>query len=192
MPTGRRRQFGFTYIGLLIAVAFFGLATVGAGRLLGSTERAEREADLLFVGNQFRQAIISYLQSGTKAGQYPATLEDLVLDPRYPTPRRHLRKVFADPITGETKWGLVLAPEGGIMGVYSLSELEPLKRANFEPENEHFAMALRQPLVASKSTVSNAPIGAQTYSYRDWKFVDGVVQNRVARSANSLTPLILH
>lgn len=61
---GRRNQAGFTYIGLLIAVVFFGLASVGAARLLASTERTERETELLFIGHQFRQAIRSYLPSG--------------------------------------------------------------------------------------------------------------------------------
>lgn len=174
MPTGSRGQAGFTYVGLLIAVVFFGLGSVGAARLLAATERAEREAELLFVGHQFRQAIRSYLQTGPRAGQYPATLEDLLLDPRHPTPRRHLRRLFVDPITGQAQWGLVRAPAGGIMGVHSLSEREPLKRANFEPEDRDFAAALRSPQSppgAASSTVQLTPIDAAPYSYRDWKFV---------------------
>lgn len=184
MQTGSRGQAGFTYIGLLIAVVIFGMGSVGAARLLASTERAEREAELLFVGHQFRQAIQSYVQAGTKAGQYPATLDDLLLDRRYPTPRRHLRRLFVDPITGKADWGLVNAPEGGIMGVHSLSEREPLKRANFEPEDGHFAAVLQAPqtlppsksstltpLVAASSSVQLTPLGAAPYSYRDWTFV---------------------
>jgi type II secretory pathway pseudopilin PulG len=188
MRTGSPAQAGFTYIGLLIAVVFFGLGSVGAARLLASTERVEREAELLFVGHQFRQAIQSYLQAGPNAGKYPATLDDLLLDPRYPTPRRHLRRVFVDPITGSTDWGLVLAPEGGIMGVHSLSEREPLKRANFEPEDSLFALAVQSPAVAAtapattktatltpfaaaSSSTQPKPLGTQPYSYRDWKFV---------------------
>jgi type II secretory pathway pseudopilin PulG len=184
MPIGSRDQTGFTYVGLLIAVVFFGMGSVGAARLLASTERAEREAELLFVGHQFRQAIRSYLQAGPKIGQYPATLEDLLLDRRYPTIRRHLRRVFVDPITGKADWVLISAPEGGIMGVSSRSEREPLKRANFEPEDSNFAMALqlpqvagsplttnRSPLVAASSSVQLTPLGAMPYSYHDWKFV---------------------
>jgi type II secretory pathway pseudopilin PulG len=184
MPTGKQRASGFTYIGVLIAVALFGLASVGAARLLASTERVEREAELLFVGHQFRQAIRSYLQAGQRAGQYPATLEDLLVDKRYPVPRRHLRRLFVDPITGKTDWGLVSAPEGGIMGVYSLSEREPLKRANFDPEDGDFAKALQpaqaasaaqasalSPLVPASSTLQLTPMDATPYSYRDWRFV---------------------
>lgn len=183
MPTGEQGQKGFTYIGILIAVAFFGLASVGSARLLAATERVEREAELLFIGHQFRQAIKSYVQTGPRAGQYPATLEDLLLDRRYPTTRRHLRRLFVDPITGKADWGLVLAPEGGIMGVHSLSEREPLKRANFDLEDAEFAAPLRSqqasgaatassplPLGAASSALQLTPMDAASYSYRDWKF----------------------
>jgi type II secretory pathway pseudopilin PulG len=172
MPTGSCKQAGFTYIALLIAVVFFGLGSVGAARILASTERVEREAELLFIGHQFRQAIRSYVQSGPKAGQYPATLQDLLQDNRLPTPRRHLRRLFVDPITGKADWGLINAPEGGVMGVYSLSDREPQKRANFEVEDANFAAAL-EPLSSAPTTVQLNPLDATpfTYSYKDWKFI---------------------
>lgn len=170
MPAGSCKQAGFTYIGLLIAVVFFGLGSVGAARLLASAERAEREAELLFIGHQFRQAIRSYVQSGPKAGQYPATLQDLLHDSRYPTPLRHLRRLFIDPITGKTDWGLVTAPEGGIMGVYSLSDRQPQKRANFETDDANFAVALQPPSLAP-TTAQFTPLDAVPYSYQDWKFI---------------------
>ncbi|MDD5029256.1 MAG: type II secretion system protein [Rhodoferax sp.] len=184
MPTGSRQQAGLTYIGLLIAVVFFGLGAVGAARLLASTERAEREAELLFIGHQFRQAIQSYLQTGPNAGRYPPTLADLLQDRRSPTPRHHLRRLYVDPITGKADWGLVLAPEGGIMGVHSLSEREPQKRAKFDAADADFELALQrqqargqaptsglQPLAAASSAVQLTPLEDAPYSYRDWKFV---------------------
>lgn len=185
MPTGKtggRAQCGFTYIGLLIAVVFFGLGAVGAARLLAATERAEREVELLFIGHQFRQAIQSYVQSGPQAGKYPAMLDDLLQDSRYPTPRRHLRRVFVDPFTGKADWGLVMAPEGGIMGIYSLSEREPRKRANFDAADADFELALQRQQAQGQAFAnglqpvpSSAPsltaLDAATYSYRDWKFI---------------------
>lgn len=161
MPTGKCKQLGFTYIGLLIAVVFFGLGSVGAARLLASTERAAREAELLFIGHQFRQAIRSYFEAGPRAGQYPAKLEDLLQDSRYPTTKRHLRRLFVDPITGKPDWGLVMAPEGGIMGIYSQSEREPQKRANFDLADADLELALQRQQVQQ----------GNPYSYRDWKFV---------------------
>lgn len=165
MPTGSCKQNGFTYIGLLIAVVFLGLGAVGAARLLAATERAEREAELLFIGHQFRQAIRSYLNTGPGAGQYPAKLADLLQDSRYPTPKRHLRRLFVDPVTGLTDWGLVMAPEGGIMGVHSNSNREPKKRAGFALEDADIELAMKTRLEAAQSDSELA------YTYRDWQFV---------------------
>ena len=179
---GKRCQAGFSYVGLLIVIVIFGLGSVGAGRILASSERAEREAELLFVGHQFRDAIASYYLSGPKARQYPATLEDLLQDPRTPTPRRHLRKIFVDPITGKAKWELIMAPEGGVMGVHSLSEREPMKHSNFDLEDADFAAAIEQahgvarpasgpsPLQPTSSSVQLTSL-TKPYSYRDWRFV---------------------
>ena len=36
-----------------------------------------------------------------------------------------------DPMTRSYKWGIVEAPQGGIMGVYSLSTKHSLKTGNF-------------------------------------------------------------
>jgi hypothetical protein len=44
---------------------------------------------------------------------------------------RYLRRIYLDPMTNSTDWKLVLAPEGGIKGVYSGSGITPIKRANF-------------------------------------------------------------
>ena len=153
-----RFKAGFTYVGLLLAIAFFGFGSVGAARVLASSERAEREAELLFVGSQFRQAIGSYYSASPGAPRYPEKLEDLLLDPRFPATRRHLRRVYVDPITAKAEWGLISAPQGGIMGVHSLSELEPMKRANFDLADQGFEEVAKR--------VTDRP-----YSYRDWQFV---------------------
>ena len=155
-PPGRCA--GFTYIGLLVAIVLFGLGSVGAARVLASAERLEKEKELLFVGAQFRAAIASYYTAVPDAGRYPPTLADLLQDPRFPGLRRHLRRVFIDPITGTAEWGLVQAPQGGIMGVYSLSTREPAKRANFEVPNDSFSAVARV-------------VNPETYSYKDWQFV---------------------
>ena len=149
---------GFTYVGLLFAIVFFGLGSVGAARVLASSERAEREAELLFVGNQFRQAIGSYYSTGPGTPRYPEKLEDLILDPRFAASRRHLRKIHVDPITGKAEWGLIRAPQGGIMGVHSMSEREPMKRANFDFADQGFEEVAKR--------VTDRP-----YSYREWQFV---------------------
>jgi type II secretory pathway pseudopilin PulG len=133
-----RRERGFTYLGILFAVAVLGVAVAATGQLWHFAQQRETERELLFIGQQFRQAIGQYYSHTPEYSQapgpvkrYPVTLEALLRDPRFPNMVRHLRKLYVDPMTGRAEWGTVMAPDGGIMGVYSLSEDAPIKVANF-------------------------------------------------------------
>jgi len=134
-----RRQAGFTYLGVLFLVALMGLAMASFGTVAAMERRREREAQLLFVGHQFRRAIELYYE-GSPGGmkRYPPNLDALLQDPRTPTIRRHLRRIWRDPITGQPQWGMVEAPGGGVMGVFSLSGEKPVKRANFDGDDVDF------------------------------------------------------
>lgn len=128
-------QRGFTYLGLLFAVALAGVALAAMGVVWSTERQRQREQELLFVGQQFREAIASYYErSPGMVKRYPAKLEDLLKDSRFLTVRRHLRQIYADPMTGQRDWGLIAAPEGGIMGVHSLSTTASIKRAGFPAE----------------------------------------------------------
>lgn len=133
-PDGHARETGFTYIGLMIFIAILALASVAALSAGSVVDRRAREEELLFVGAEFARAFRSYYEA-TPVGQrnYPAKLEDLLKDPRYPGTRRHLRRIYVDPMTGRAEWGLV-AVAGGIVGVHSLSADAPVKIAEFAPE----------------------------------------------------------
>lgn len=128
----RSRQSGITYIGILILVAIMGITAAATVELWRTGRKREREAELLFVGNQYRQAIGRYYAQSPGSGRaFPNSLQDLLQDPRVAGTKRHLRKLFPDPITGSEDWGLVKGPTGEITGVFSLSEEMPLKRGNF-------------------------------------------------------------
>jgi hypothetical protein len=73
--------------------------------------------------------------------RHPAQLGDLLLDPRYPGIRRHLRKLYADPMTGRPDWGTVAAPDGGIMGVFSRSTETPIRVSGFAENFTNFERA---------------------------------------------------
>ena len=47
----------------------------------------------------------------------------------------------SDPMTESTDWGLVEAPGGGFMGVYSRSEETPIKTGNFAAAEQAFEAA---------------------------------------------------
>lgn len=149
-PRTRGRAGGFTYLTVLFIVAILmgGLALVG--EMWETVAKRDKEAQLLFVGNEYRSAIARYY-NGTPGGvkRYPRSLEELLKDPRQPSTQRYLRRLYPDPF-GSAEWGVVKSPDGGIAGVYSLSEEKPLKTGNFKLRDAGFEAAQR---------------------YADWKFI---------------------
>lgn len=127
---------GVALLALLIALAILG--GVAASRVQEGmlAQRRAAEQELLAIGREFRNAMISYANA-TPPGEpnLPHSLDDLLRDPRHPTIQRHLRKIYVDPITGDTQWGLMTLPNnGGIVGIYSLSTAAPIKTSQFDPE----------------------------------------------------------
>jgi type II secretory pathway pseudopilin PulG len=138
------RQKGFTLAGALILIAVLGAGMAAYGEIASHTAQREKEQQLLFVGNQFRQAIGAYYERTPGAvKRFPQTLEELLQDKRHPVPQRHLRRMYADPMTGKPQWGLIDAPGGGVMGVYSLSEAQPIKSGGFAARDGAFEDAAR-------------------------------------------------
>ncbi|MCY1265017.1 hypothetical protein D9M70_133900 [compost metagenome] len=131
MRTGEQ---GFTYLGVLFLVMLMGMGLAGAGQLWSTASQRARERDLLWVGSQYAQALRSYYRASNSVPQYPASLEDLLQDNRFPQAVRHLRRLYPDPITGSLDWGLIRSFDGRIAGVYSQSRQRPLKQAHFPPQ----------------------------------------------------------
>lgn len=130
---------GFSYIGLMIFIAISGIALAGVGIVWSQDQQREREKELLFVGEQFRQAIGSYYESTPdNIKQYPTKLQDLLQDNRLPNLKRHLRKIYNDPMTNSSIWGLEMQ-QSQIIGIYSLSELKPIKKKGFPNLYEKFS-----------------------------------------------------
>lgn len=142
----KRLQLGFTYLWLLLVVALMGTGLAVVGEMHQTAAQRDREKELLSIGRQFRAALVSYHDArrydrpaaAGPAGfgpvdsrQRPASLEELLKDPRFPGVKRHLRRVFVDPMTGKAEWGLVLE-NGRIAGIHSLSTATPIKQAGFE------------------------------------------------------------
>jgi type II secretory pathway pseudopilin PulG len=142
---------GFTYIGILFAVAIAAISMCGTEALLSIEARRDKERELLFAGSQIRAAIGSYYENSPgPVKAYPASLQDLLTDTRGIVPQRHLRQLYPDPLTGKVDWVLVRTPGGAIMGVHSSAAARPLKQAGFDDRDERFAGAAR---------------------YADWQFV---------------------
>lgn len=138
------RQRGFTYLGLLFAIALMGVALALTGVVWHAVQKREKERQLLFVGNQFRQAIEAYYKNSPgSAKQFPKELSELLKDSRQLVTRRYLRRIYPDPFTGKAEWGLVKASDDRIMGVFSLSEDDPVKKSNFRDADKEFEGKMR-------------------------------------------------
>jgi type II secretory pathway pseudopilin PulG len=114
------------------------LAMVGM-EVWAKARQRERETELLFIGEQYRQALRHYYATSVagQARDLPTRLEDLLNDNRFPVPVQHLRRLYPDPITGSDEWGLIRRGDH-IVGVHSLSEATPIKQAGFSKPNASF------------------------------------------------------
>lgn len=141
---------GFTYTAVLALIVITSIAATSAQKSWSTISKKEREKELLFRGDQIRKAIASYYNSQENKKSYPVSLNDLLKDPRYMAVKRHLRKIYIDPMTGTDQWGLVHAQNGRIKGVFSKDTGEPFKKNNFDKPYEGFSNKIH---------------------YSDWKFV---------------------
>jgi len=124
---------GFTYLSLIILVAIIGLVAASAIKLGSVLQRSRAEQELLDIGAAFSDALKSYADA-TPSGMptQPPSLQELLKDPRFPGTRRHLRKIFVDPMTGKAEWGIVYrGDKTGVLAIYSLSDAKPVKIGNF-------------------------------------------------------------
>jgi type II secretory pathway pseudopilin PulG len=120
MPVGERSGHarGFTYVGLLLAIALMSIGLLGASEVWVTHARRQQAAELEWIGEQFVQALGSYYHSSPGSVKvYPATLNELLEDRRFLTMRRHLRQIYRNPFTGQPDWEPVVGAGGRIVGV---------------------------------------------------------------------------
>ena len=137
-------------MGALFSVAIVAAASMAALRYSAATQQREKEAWLLFVGKEYRLALERYAATAAGApARGPRELEDLLVDRRGSTPLHHLRRLYADPMTGRADWVLLRDNDGLIIGLHSSSRRQPFRRQGFDANEQSFSKAL---------------------SYRDWVF----------------------
>lgn len=142
---------GFTYLSVLLLIIVSGIALTTASHSWRTIMQREREKELLFRGDCINRAIESYCKAGgTEKITYPSRFEDLLKDPRFPVIKRHIRKIYKDPLTEDGEWGVILGQGRGIKGVYSKSKKIPLKTGDFPGKYIKFEKAK---------------------NYSDWKFI---------------------
>jgi type II secretory pathway pseudopilin PulG len=135
MPTGDRRSTGtyaaqgYAMVALLVGLSVMAVAATVALPVWKQMAQREKEAELVFRGEQYARAIALY-QRRNGPGTLPADV-DVLLKGRF------LRRAYRDPITGED-FMLVRqsgqegtgAATGGIVGVASRSQAQSIRVYN--------------------------------------------------------------
>jgi type II secretory pathway pseudopilin PulG len=129
----RSRHAGIAYLTLMLLIAGLSIIAANAVQWGSEVSRRQKEVQLLFDGREFSHALQRYANM-TPSGyaRAPASLEELLRDPRYPGVVRHLRRIYTDPMTGAADWVLLRDVSGLIVGMHSRSPLKPFKVTGFD------------------------------------------------------------
>ncbi len=138
---------GYAFVAALIVLV--GLALTAQITMIPTKSALVRndEAELLFRGQAYIAAIDSYRSAIKDDPGLPESLEMLV-DDRRSGRRRHIRRLYDDPMAGGG-WMVLRGEDGGVRGLASTAPGTPRRTAFFPEGLSHFASAS---------------------SYADWKF----------------------
>jgi type II secretory pathway pseudopilin PulG len=113
MPTTRRRkEAGYTLLLAVFMVAAMLIAAVAAAPSILTAGRREKEAELVWRGEQYQRAIGLYYR---KFGKYPTKVEDLT---KQTNGVRFLRQAYTDPMNKDDgSWRFIyVGPNGQLIG----------------------------------------------------------------------------
>lgn len=104
-PPHRRGESGYNLALLMVLVTALNVLVAAALPTWTSIDQRHKEEELIFRGLQYAEAIRVFQG---RFGRLPVRLEELVeVEPR------SIRQLWADPMTGEQRWGLIFASAGG-------------------------------------------------------------------------------
>lgn len=102
------KQQGTVYLWCLIGIV---LLSLGLGRSLevySTQKKREKEEERRYILGLYEKAINNYYYSTPgEVKKWPDKLEDLLKDSRYATPKRYIRRLYVDPVTGTAPRSLI-------------------------------------------------------------------------------------
>lgn len=101
-------QQGFTLVALVVITTVMTILVAAALPMWSQIVKRDREAELVFRGLQYAEAIRVFQ---VRFGRQPVSLEELLN-----AKPRCLRQLWKDPMTDEGEWGLVVAQAGRPIG----------------------------------------------------------------------------
>jgi len=105
LRTQNSNEAGYTLAIFVMVIAIMAIMMAAAVEIVSFQAQREKEAELIFRGQQYVEGIRLYQQ---KYGRYPMRMKELwEADPKV------LRQKWTDPITGSDKWGVVFQGQEG-------------------------------------------------------------------------------
>jgi type II secretory pathway pseudopilin PulG len=157
---------GYTLAIFVMVIAIMAIMMAAAVEIVSFQAQREREAELIFRGQQYVEGIRLYRQ---KYGRYPMRMKELwEADPRV------LRNKWTDPITGSEEWGLIFQGQEGQeiklpqAGPQPTPTRTPVFERNREGEGEKVGPIVG---VHSLSTDTSIKVYEGRTQYNMWKFV---------------------
>ncbi len=175
------REAGYTLVVFVMIIAVMAIMMAAAVEIVSFQAQREREAELIFRGRQYVEAIRLYKQ---KYGRNPMRMKELwEADPRV------LRQKWKDPITDSEEWDVIfLGQEGGGLRVPGGRgrgrQPTPTRTPVFERERVGGGGGEKVgPIIGvrSFSTKQSIKIYEGRTNYNDWKFVLQEVEQQPPR-----------
>ena len=137
---------GYAVASVLLALVVIALGAQVATIPTQSALTRNAEAELIFRGQAYAAAIRSYRNAIEDDPRLPQNLEELLDDRRF-IGRRHIRRLYDDPMTGGA-WNVLRDEDGGIRGVGRQLQrhvLHPRDRGGNQTSRQtlYFALAVR-------------------------------------------------
>jgi hypothetical protein len=130
-PRTARARSGLVLMALLLMLVLVGVSALVVAEVSATARAREQEAELLWIGEQYRAAIERYWRSTPGPRKLlPGSVEQLLVDDRFPNEVHHLRQRYPDPFDPTQdleaiKWN------NSLVGVHSTVKRPSIKRANF-------------------------------------------------------------
>ena len=152
LPILKNRK-GITFMLAMATVVILGILLGVTGQSWRIIMKREKEKELLFRGNQIKEAIESYRGQGKANTVLPLYDLKVLLTKDPNNKRRSLRRLYTDPMTVKGEWRLISGTtnKGEIIGVASTSQEAPLK--------------------VSFTNISSLSSFTGRKKYSDWEFV---------------------
>ena len=149
-----------------MVIAIMAIMMAAAVEIASFQAQREKEAELIFRGQQYVEGIRLYRQ---KYGRYPMRLKEMwEADPKV------LRRKWTDPITGDENWGVIFQGQEGreLTGLQTGPRPTPTRTPVFERQRAEGGEKVGPIIgVHSLSTETSIKVYEGRTQYNMWKFV---------------------